>query len=58
MQGFILIGSKMGKTFTNKKLVTTQITMQEIWQHTMPKIEKSKKQYQRKPKHKNKSYED
>ena len=43
---------------TNKdKLIRIELTMQEIWQHTMPKVEKSKKQYKRKPKHKNKNYE-
>ena len=44
----------MGKT---RKLTTIVVTMQEIWQETMPKVHKSKKQYQRKPKHKNRGYE-
>lgn len=42
---------------TKKKLNEIELTMEEIWQHTMPKVEKSKKKYQRKPKHKNKGYE-
>lgn len=35
---------------------TIEITMQEIWAATRPAIQKSKKQYTRKQKHKNKSY--
>jgi hypothetical protein len=43
---------------TNKdKLREVTFTMQEIWQHTMPRVQKSKKQYNRKPKHKNRGYE-
>lgn len=33
---------------------TTEITMQDIWAVTKPKIQKSKKTYTRKNKHKNK----
>ena len=33
---------------------TIQITIQEIWQQTKPKIHKSKKTYNRKKKHKKK----
>lgn len=47
----------MGKTNKNPKLVNVTLTMQEIWQETMPKIHKSKKNYQRRPKHKNRGYE-
>ena len=39
-----------------KTLVTITVLMQEIWQHTMPKVQKNKKKYNRKPKHK-KDYE-
>lgn len=35
-----------------KKLETVTVTMQEIWQQTMPKVHKSKKHYNRKAKHK------
>ena len=45
----------MGKTHKDK-LQRVTLTMQEIWQHTMPKIEKSKKTYTRKSKHKAKYY--
>ena len=38
----------------NKKIIRIEVTMEEIWKHTAPKIEKNKKKYQRKPKHKNK----
>lgn len=47
------------KTLTNglKKIFsimkTIQITLQEIWQATRPVIEKNKKKYTRKSKHKN-----
>jgi hypothetical protein len=47
----------MSKTNKNQKLVSITLTMQEIWQETIPKVHRSKKQYQRKPKHKNKGYE-
>lgn len=33
-----------------------EITIQEIWAATRPIVQKSKKQYSRKEKHKNKSY--
>lgn len=46
----------MSKT-RRDKLIKIELTMQEIWQHTMPKVEKSKKQYKRKPKHKNNGYD-
>jgi hypothetical protein len=35
---------------------TVEITIQEIWAATRPIVQKSKKQYSRKEKHKNKSY--
>ena len=35
------------------KLQKVEVTMQEIWQQTMPKIHQSKKTYRRKKKHKN-----
>lgn len=35
------------------KLEKVEVTMQEIWQQTTPKIHKSKKTYRRKNKHKN-----
>lgn len=41
----------MNKINTMEKI---QITMQEIWAATRPIIQKSKKQYTRKTKHKNK----
>jgi hypothetical protein len=31
---------------------TVELTMQEIWQATRPIIQKNKKKYERKPKHK------
>lgn len=33
---------------------TVQLTMKEIWQATRPSVQKSKKSYTRKSKHKNK----
>ena len=36
------------------KLETTQFTMQEIWMAMRGSVQKSKKQYTRKTKHKNK----
>jgi hypothetical protein len=38
----------------NKKLQEVTLTMQEIWLHTKPKVEQSKKVYSRKDKHKGK----
>ena len=38
----------------NNKLNTTQFTIQEIWMATRGNVQKSKKQYTRKTKHKNK----
>jgi hypothetical protein len=35
---------------------TVEITIQEIWAATRPIVQKSKKEYTRKQKHKNKSY--
>jgi hypothetical protein len=35
---------------------TVEITIQEIWAATRPIVQKSKKQYTRKEKHKSKSY--
>jgi hypothetical protein len=46
----------MSKT-KKKNLIEIELTMQEIWQHTMPKVEKNKKKYERKNKHKNKIYD-
>jgi hypothetical protein len=40
------------KTTKPKKLETITVTMQEIWQQTMPKVHKNKKNYSRKAKHK------
>jgi hypothetical protein len=39
------------------KMKTVELTMQEIWQATRPNIQKNKKKYERKPKHK-KRYEE
>jgi len=36
-----------------KKLKKIEVTMREIWDATKPKIQKNKKKYNRKPKHKN-----
>jgi hypothetical protein len=36
----------------NKKLQQVEVTIQEIWQQTKPKIHRSKKTYTRKNKHK------
>ena len=45
------------KSFVNEsspfKLKKIEITMQEIWQQTIPKIHSSKKKYKRKNKHQN-----
>ena len=45
------------KSFVNEsspfKLKKIEITMQEIWQQTTPKIHSSKKKYKRKKKHQN-----
>jgi hypothetical protein len=35
---------------------TIEITIQEVWAATRPIVQKSKKQYSRKEKHKNKLY--
>jgi len=35
------------------KMQVVEVSMQEIWQQTMPKIHQSKKTYKRKNKHKN-----
>ena len=37
------------------KLQKVEVTMQEIWQQTTPKIHRNKKTYRRKTKHKNQS---
>ena len=37
------------------KLQKVEVSMQEIWQQTIPKIHRSKKTYRRKIKHKNQS---
>tara|TARA_B100000497_G_scaffold100595_1_gene114124 strand:- start:344 stop:469 length:126 start_codon:yes stop_codon:yes gene_type:complete len=39
---------------SDKKLVKIQLTIQEIWQAMKPTVEKNKKKYNRKLKHKNK----
>lgn len=39
---------------TVKELKTVELTIQEIWQATRPSIQKSKKLYTRKEKHKTK----
>jgi hypothetical protein len=36
---------------------TVELTMQEIWQATRPLIQKNKKKYERKPKHKKRNLE-
>lgn len=41
----------MGKT---TKVQRIEITMEDIWKHTRPLVQKSKKSYTRKTKHKNK----
>ena len=35
----------------NSKLIKIEISMQDIWKHTAPIIEKNKKKYSRKQKH-------
>ena len=35
---------------------TIEVTMQEIWMASRPSVQKSKKSYNRKPKHKKMSY--
>lgn len=39
-----------------KKLVKIEVTMQDIWKETRPSIQKSKKAYTRKIKHKSKDH--
>jgi hypothetical protein len=39
---------------TQKKLMKVELTLQEIWVATRPIIQKSKKEYSRKKKHKKK----
>jgi len=39
-----------------KKLQTIEITIQEIWMATRPSVQKSKKAYTRKAKHKNREF--
>ena len=39
---------------SDKKLVKVQLTIQEIWQAMRGSVEKNKKKYNRKLKHKNK----
>ena len=39
---------------TQKKLIKVELTLQEIWVATRPIIQKSKKEYSRKKKHKKK----
>jgi hypothetical protein len=43
-------------TNTMKKLQTIEITIQEIWMATRPSVQKSKKTYNRKSKHKNREF--
>jgi len=42
----------MSKDNKNKKLVTVNLTMQEIWQAMRGSVQKNKKKYNRKSKHK------
>jgi len=37
---------------SDKKLVKIQVTMQEIWEAMKPKVQRNKKKYTRKSKHK------
>jgi hypothetical protein len=46
---YIFVMSKTGN-----EMKTIEITIQEIWQATRPIVQKSKKAYSRKQKHKNK----
>lgn len=39
-----------------KQLQTIEITIQEIWMATRPSVQKSKKTYTRKAKHKNREF--
>lgn len=39
------------------KMKTVELTMTEIWQATRPTIQRSKKSYTRKSKHKNRVFE-
>ena len=39
-----------------KKLQTIELTIQEIWMSTRPSVQKSKKSYTRKSKHKNREF--
>jgi hypothetical protein len=42
------------ETTTQKKLTKVEVTIQEIWAATRPIIQKSRKEYYRKEKHKKK----
>ena len=42
------------ETTTQKKLTKIEVTIQEMWVATRPIVQKSKKQYYRKEKHKKK----
>jgi hypothetical protein len=42
------------ETTTQNKLIKVEVTIQEIWAVTRPIIQKSKKEYSRKEKHKKK----
>jgi hypothetical protein len=42
------------ETTTQKKLTKIEVTIQEMWAATRPIVQKSKKQYYRKEKHKKK----
>ena len=44
----------MSNSNENKKLQKTQFTIQEIWQAMRGNVQKNKKKYDRKTKHKNK----
>ena len=48
--------SKKSSIVEGGKFKEIELTMQEIWMHTLPRVHKSKKQYIRKPKHKTKNY--
>ena len=39
-----------------KKLQTIELSIQEIWMATRPSVQKSKKSYTRKSKHKNREF--
>lgn len=36
----------------SKMLITIEVSMQDLWKHTAPRVERNKKKYYRKRKHK------